>query len=142
MKKINFLVLVLVALAVFIGCKKDSKDPDNATLIVGKSWKLTAYTEDGKDELHSTYEDCELDNTQTYFTGGKLTMDEGAVKCEGNPQTENFKWVIDGDKLTISQDGYALQLAATILELSDKTLKFSYKNPFGTETIVETYSAQ
>lgn len=135
-------MLLTICLFGITNCKKDSKNPDKATVIVGKHWKLTAYTEDGVDKLHSTYEACELDNTHTYFSGGKLTMDEGAIKCSGSPQTEEFKWAIDGDKLTISQDGFALQLAATILDLSDNTLKFSYKNPFGTEIVVETYSPQ
>lgn len=143
MKKINLLVLIMSALAVFSGCKKDSTEVDKASLITGKSWKLTAYTEGGKDELHSTYDDCELDDIATYFAGGKLVMNQGTIKCNNNdPQTEDLKWSIDGDKLTISQEGYALKIEATIAELSAKTLKYSLKNPFGSETFVYTYTAQ
>lgn len=146
MKKINLLVLMLVSLCIVAGCKKKIENStSNTELIVGKNWKLTAYTINGADNYTAVYPACERDNIQVYTADGKYKVDEGATKCDANdPQTNEIgNWSIkDNNTLTFSQDGSSLQIVSTITELNDKTLQFSLKNPVGTENLIFTYTAQ
>lgn len=111
---------------------------------MGKRWKMTAYTEDGVNKMTETYDACELDNIEIYAAGGKYMMDEGATKCNDDDEQiqEGGKWEIKNDKLILSHEALDIQLQFTILELTTTTLKFSLRNPFGSELYVYTYTAQ
>ena len=146
MKNISFLFLALICLVSISSCRKDSGEPDNQNekMIVGKNWKLTAYTEDGDDVFFELYDACERDNIETFFADKTFKIDEGATKCDpSDPQTSaSGNWSISGNKLTLSAPGLSLQFVTTIIALNSTTLKYSLINPFGGETLIFTYTAQ
>lgn len=145
MTKFNLLLSVILIFLCTASCKKTIDDTDNTTTsIVGKKWKLTAYTSDGVDIYNETYEPCEQDNIQIFAAGGKYILDEGAMKCDENdPQIgETGVWKMSGNKLTFGEADSALQITATVTTLTNTTLKLSLINPLGTETLIYTFIAQ
>ncbi|HEY0176273.1 MAG TPA: lipocalin family protein [Pedobacter sp.] len=146
MKKNALFIVFMIAILCIASCKKKfgTIDDQQPGALLGKNWKLTAYTMDGIDSYDATYDDCEQDNIQTFLANGTYKVDEGPLKCnEDDPQLYDAgSWEIKNNTITFSEEGFALQLKATILTLSAKTLKYSLKNPLGTETLVYTYTAQ
>ena len=144
MKTKNLLAsLLCLSVLFFAGCKKDDKTDNKADLLTAKSWKMTAYTEGGEDMLHDLYEECEIDNIETYVKGGVLRIDEGATKCyDEDPQVTEASWTLNGDNLVITSEELLLGINVTIIELNETTLKYSAKHPFTGQTMVYTYTAQ
>ena len=135
--------LLSVSILFFTACKKDDKADNKAELLIGKSWKITGYTEGGVDMLHEIYDDCELDNITTFLSDGRFKDDEGAVKCDDeDPQVVEGTWKLSGKNLIITEEEDLLALNLTIVELNGTTLKLSGKNPFTEETMIITFTAQ
>jgi hypothetical protein len=138
-KKIT--LLAFVALAALSSCKKDDSTADNKALLTSGKWKLTAETVKGVNTF-TTKANCDKDNTWAFTTDGKLTLDEGATKCDPtDPQTETGTWIFTDteQKKMVITAGFALPV--DILELTTTTLKMSIANPFApTEITVETFS--
>ncbi len=153
MKKFDLLVLFVISALCLNSCKKGIDGlSDKSKIIVGKNWKMTAYTIDGVDSYTTLYPPCERDNLHLFTADGKFKVDEGATKCDANdPQVaETGNWEIRDNKLTFSDSASSLQLQATIIELSEKTLKYSVISPeiivggisTGTPTLILTFTAQ
>lgn len=146
MKKFSLPLVLVFSLLAISGCRKDNSGPsdsDKGKIIVGKTWKMTAFTVDGKDEYSDFYEDCERDNTEEYFADGRLVIDEGATKCEeDDSQTMTQNWRISGNALVLFEEGVSIELECTILELTNTTLKYSLVSPFTEEKYLYTYTAQ
>lgn len=145
MKTLRLICAFFLPFILISACKKIPVIPENKTkALMGKRWKMTAYTEDGVNKMTETYDACELDNIEIYAAGGKYMMDEGATKCNDDDEQiqEGGKWEIKNDKLILSHEALDIQLQFTILELTTTTLKFSLRNPFGSELYVYTYTAQ
>ncbi len=141
MKKL-VLTLLTVSILLFAGCKKDEETDNKEDLLTAKSWIMIGYTENGQDVLQEMYDDCELDNITTFLSNGVFKEDEGATKCfEDDPQVEEGTWKINGNNLIMTGD-ILLALNFTITELNATTLKLSGKNPFTSETISITFTAQ
>lgn len=148
MRKTYLPIVLIICLFGSFGCRKDNSAFVSATIIngellIGKSWKLTAYTEDGKDALNTMYAPCELDDTEKYLPGGVFNRDEGVTKCDpSDPQIEEALWELKGNKLTLSDEELSFALVLTIQTLTSTTLKCSMKNLFGPEIYVYTFIAQ
>ncbi len=144
MMKILSLLMVIACFFTFSGCKKgknkvEGKD-GRIDILVGKNWKLTAYTENGADELQTTFANCERDNIDKYLADGTYNEDEGQTKCNQDDSqiVRTAKWRLDGSKLILSQEDLSTEY--TIINLNSTTLKYQVR-AFGVNYIY-TYAAQ
>lgn len=147
MKKVPLLIALVLSLFCISSCKKIPVLPENMSkAIIGKNWKLTAYTENGVDKLTEVYAPCELDNIDIFKTGGDYITDEGPTKCNDEDEQiqRGYKWEIKGNKLFITYDSVDFEFFAEleILEISAKTLKYAARNPDGPEVWIYTFTAQ
>lgn len=142
-KTILYLALVIV-LTSLGSCKKILVTSDNkAKTLVDKKWKLTAYTENGQDMLHTVYEDCELDDITIYRSNGTVETDQAETKCDPvNIEITLGKWELENNLLTMGEDGTGIQLVFNVVEISSTTLRMTIKNPVGTEIFAYTFTAQ
>jgi hypothetical protein len=144
MKKLSLLIVIACFLT-FSGCKKDKDEVKVAgkdgriDMLVGKNWKLTAYTENGADALQTTFAACERDNIDTYLADGSYKEDEGPTKCNQDDSqiVRTAKWRLDGSKLIVSQEDLSIEY--TIITLNSTTLKYQVR-AFGVDYIY-TYTA-
>jgi len=147
--KNNFTIMValLTLILGFSSCEKDKDaEPNKSDIIVGKNWKMSAATISGQDVFMSFYDECERDNIVTFNKDGKYKEVEGTTKCNSSdPDTyEEGTWSISGDKLTFRMSGSAASFEADIVQLDNKTLKYSIVDPiFGSgQVYINTYTAQ
>jgi hypothetical protein len=139
MKKSNliYLFVLLVGMACLDACKK-KEDPapvprkELLASTSSKKWKITSATAGGYDAFASR-DACERDNLYIFFSDNKLTVDEGATKCNsGDPQTAaTGTWSLSTDEKTLTLNAGSSSILSgdfTITELSSNTLKgkFTY----------------
>jgi hypothetical protein len=145
----HFILFAAMALTISVtGCKgKKTPDPivpakTKTELLTQSSWKLTAVTVNPTYNGFTEYSQmatCDTDNIYIFNTGGVLTLDEGASKCNpGDPQTGTDIWVFKTNETIITIGS----LDHTILELTETILKESYVSNSGgvNYTVTETYS--
>jgi hypothetical protein len=99
MKKVH-LFIILVSLLI-ISCEKEFVwDPPEELL--GK-FKISAYTKVSNGistNYYATMPSCVKDNIITYSRDWKVSLDEGATKCNSSdPQLVSAKFTIDGQKM-------------------------------------------
>ncbi len=137
----KIILFSFAAIALLSSCKKDEAAADNTALITTGKWKLTAETTAGVNTF-SSYDACEKDNTQAFATDGKMTIDEGATKCDPtDPQTTVITWAFSGTekkKIILTESGVAITF--DIVELTATTLKWSYTDPIINKVGVQTFS--
>lgn len=154
----RMLILSLLSVTfMFSACKKDDETSSKTKLLTGSSWKMTAFTmEPGfpifdenfniigySTDMFADMDTCEKDDTHKFNTDQSVITDEGATKCDSSdPQKTNGTWSFNSDEtgITITEDG--LSETVTILELTDKVLKFKSTETYDsvTTTYTLTYS--
>jgi Lipocalin-like domain len=132
MKTINsmLIIAVLAIITGSVGCKKEEvvATIDTKAILTSGKWKLTAQTTDGKDS-YSSIDACDKDNTETYSTDGKVTVDQGAVKCDAtDPQVQVYTYALSADNKIINIKGGPFDLNFTILEINATTIKYESKD--------------
>lgn len=140
MKKI-LLFLVLVTSVFSISCKKIPDVPGRTTkTIVGKNWKLTAYTVNGVDELSNNYEPCDLDDHWIFRADGKFILDHKNTTCGDEILFDGdiVTWSIVDNKLYVMNEfteepDMNFTMDFDILNLSAKILKIVLIIPEDTE---------
>jgi len=164
-RKITSALLLFVLAITFIGCKKeeDKQDGGSSTptptaskteLLIGKNWKLTAWTVDPAQEidavltndLYSTVQPCDVDNFIRFSADNTMITDQGTDFCNPDaPQTiqSNWGWKSNETVLTIGLFDFDLvELTATTLKV--KTVYPSEDvngNPIAI-TKIKTYTKQ
>ncbi|MDH7462279.1 lipocalin family protein [Chitinophagaceae bacterium 26-R-25] len=149
-------VLVILAVAVIVGCKKDDKNNGSSKtqLITSGNWKVTSdyydpavdWDGDGhtENEVFSLYSACDKDDILVFKTDGSLTFDEGASKCDpSDPQViETTSWKFSNNETVLLVGPSGSETSVQLLELSSTTLKI--KVPFTAQgvnyTETTTYS--
>lgn len=124
------LLLLAVATAPFVSCKKDDDKSAEDTLTSATCWSQV------KDEVYNTttsqwedqgVDDCTKDDCTNFKSDKTASFDEGATKCDPtDPQTTTGTWSLsaDGKTLTLTQDGVSLD--GTVVELSSSKMVLEY----------------
>lgn len=145
-----YFLTAALGLSVLSGCKKDSETtptPSKTDLLTAKSWKITGdvtvETTNGRattTDNFTSYPTCEKDNFIKFSTDKKAVFDEGAIKCQGQNQTETGVWDFNSDqtKLTLGAPGSSMVGQFDIAELSATTLKISQTETTNGTTEVST----
>lgn len=129
-------ILFLLALALFAGsCNKDDNNGGSKTdnLTSGK-WKLSTakatFNVGGVNQtidIITLLQPCELDNFFTFQSGGVITNDEGATKCNsGDPQTQTGTWSLTQNETHLVVATPDLTFDAEITDLSSSNLRIKY----------------
>jgi len=122
------ILFVSIAALLAVSCKDEDAKPSNTELLTAKSWTVTSFTLSGQDLTEYFSEECENDDSTKFGKDGKLTIDNGSVKCySSEPQTEeNGTWVFESNetKLKFTSDSGDVE-SYDIDELTATTLKVS-----------------
>jgi hypothetical protein len=129
MKTISRSILfVPIAALLAVSCKDDDAKPSKTELITAKSWTVTSFTLGGQDFTEYFSEDCEKDDASTFGKDGKVTIDNGTVKCySSEPQTEESgTWAFESNETKIKLTSKAGDVETyNVDELTATTLKVS-----------------
>lgn len=155
---LHLLALATAASAlVLTSCNKDKDDPKPKTkteLLTAKNWRVTAEvttvvangTTTTEDE-YAQYEACQKDDYLKFETNKVVKFDEGALKCDGNPQTQTGTWDFNSDqtKISLSNSEFGpLVVPFEIVDLTETTLKVKVtivSTPESSTTVAYTYTA-
>lgn len=121
--------IAIALLVLVVSCKKDDKleepkkEPTQKELIMGKSWKITAFKAGDFDIWNTPFvEACQKDNTLEFKDNDLLLVDDGPLKCsEDDPQTVDGKWnLAEKDKLFLEINllSFPYSDTATIISLT------------------------
>ncbi|WP_304068436.1 hypothetical protein [Pedobacter glucosidilyticus] len=112
---INKNILLLIFFLSFLSCKKNENSTVNIT---SKVWKPsltdanTASNPSANVQYHP-FLNCEQDDTYQFGTNGKLTINHGAIKCEGEEaikivdysyNRETKELIIDNIKFKVAEE--------------------------------------
>lgn len=138
--KLILTAFIMLALAT-TSCKKSSTPGKSAAeLLTQKTWLYQTSGIDadrnGTIDTADDTDDCEKDNSFTFNTNGSGVMDEGATKCDsGDPQTENFSWVLSNNNTQLALTGGTnTTMSGTIQTLSETALTVYQDVSFGGAT--------
>jgi hypothetical protein len=100
--------------------------PDTLALLTSGKWQMTSMTWEGETETASNH--CDSDNTYTLTKNGKITMDEGATKCnDTDPQTIVGIWTFaNAEKKQIHVNLPNIDALFQIVSMDSKTLQCQY----------------
>jgi hypothetical protein len=91
------LVCVLV-----LSCKDHEAKPSVRPLLVGKTWVTVRFEMNGIDVTDAQQEECETDNTTTFFSDGTFIDDIGDVLCEEGEKNIEGAWSFKANETIIS----------------------------------------
>jgi Lipocalin-like domain len=161
--KSKILLICLLATVSFAGCKKDEETPtptptpsSKKSILIDKSWKLTAFTVDPAYNYGGTgpmtnligyIAPCELNDITLYTTTNTYTIDEGATKCSAsNPQTkESGSWAFNSGETALTRTptgGIAKEYPITALSETTLSLTESLTTGGTTYVFTKTYTKQ
>ena len=146
--KILTLLALLASLSVFFtACSEEPEtvatpapSKTNTQIITSSPWTLTQIRGSGDNgatwtDVTAFFDACELDNTWSFGTDGKITVDEGPTKCDPqDPQTDTMPWSFANNETKINIDGDLLDIE----ELSETTLRATIVD--GTDITETTFS--
>lgn len=134
MKKITQTLLLLLVLVASVSSCKKSSDPAvaPAVAIIGK-WKTVSASATFLGQTsNSPIDACDADNITEFFTSPKVTITDGALKCNSSdPAVQNSNYTLSADGKTLTIDGEV----QTVVELSSSTMKLK-QAAFGIEITV------
>ena len=150
MKKIKILTLLALIASISVFFPACSDEPDttitpapsktNTQIISSSPWTLTQVRGSGDNgatwtDVTAFFDPCELDNTWSFGTDGKITIDEGSTKCNPqDPQTETVPWSFANNETKINIDGDLLDISL----LDESTLRVTELD--GTDITEITFS--
>lgn len=156
MKHIALLATFAVA-GIFTSCgdkKKDEVKPKTPSeLLMAKSWKVTASTEQtgtaAATDEYATAPTCFKDNIYKFEANNKFTADEATAKCF-TAQTYSGNWALTNSDKTLTAiaidqaSGADLSFTGTIDEISSSKFVLSESETSGGVTTVTktTFTAQ
>ena len=130
MKKILSLALGLVLLA---SCSSDDKESSvDVAKLTNKNWYINSYIVNGSTiPYENENPDCGRDYTKFESTG--VVKDVYFNDC--TPYTDTGAWTLDGNNLSITEDGTLFQLK--VITLNSNTLKIEGESDFNEDGIME-----
>lgn len=145
----NFLLSATVcAILLFAACKKDDNTTttptptSKKTLVVDGKWQWSGlsmvYNNNGKDSLvdgWSVVKDCDKDDIFTYTNDGKGVIDEGANKCDTDPQTKTITWEFINNDTQVKVTDDKGPSILTIVELTAKQAIYRQRVSTGGDSI-------
>ncbi|WP_139924849.1 lipocalin family protein [Hymenobacter sp. DG01] len=153
MKRISFLLSLLVAGSVFTGCGSDDETPSpnksKSELLMAKSWRMTAQTETvgskAPDDTFSSEEACSKDDLAKFMANGIFIADEGKTKCDPDDSQQfagNWALSANDTKLTITVFIAAAQFDITELTENKLVLTSTDTDSGVTTTTRTTYVSE
>jgi hypothetical protein len=145
MKRLNALIYAIACIVLISSCKKDDEPSVSKTeLLAGKtskSWKQTAGKENGSDYF-SDYDDCDKDDLYVFNANKNFEYNEGASKCDPNytQVIDSGNWELETNDTVVKILGDEVDLEASIVELTNTTLRIKYTNDG--DTYEDTFTAQ
>ena len=115
----NCYFLIIVALFLFSGCRKEDQRPENKLLGTWQKVKLESKTNTTDWKVLS--QPCQLDDLEEYRPSGDWTLFSGAAQCSpGNGVLRGtWKQAADGSKLIYTYEGAGGEYESTLAELTD-----------------------
>lgn len=114
-------LLTIVITGLFSSCEEDSP-PSKRPLLIGKSWTLVSYKIAGIDET----EECQRDNSMTFFSDGTFLDDIGAAECEEFETNTEGSWSFKANETIIGLRPVGdVESDWTILELGEDRFSIS-----------------
>lgn len=128
----KFLPFFLIPVLGLTNCKKDKST--STEILVSKIWKKALNDKNPSTNptgtvIYSSVQNCDLDDTFSFGTDGKLLVNKGAVKCEQNETqntTQTYSLNRTTKEFTINGTNYILA------EESSSQIKFYTAIPNGT----------
>jgi hypothetical protein len=128
MKKLAFTLAALAMISTsFTSCKEDEKSLEE--VIVSGDWRISVAEVDTNTDgvWENDLDACISDDVYTLQSGGALTIDEGATKCDpADPQTRTGSWALTTGSvniITLTENG--LGLPFTVTSYTDNTINLS-----------------
>lgn len=142
--KTFIIATVVISLA---SCSKDDKSSDSNSggtsektrLLTLKPWKLTGKTYHSnanpqETDIFSLESTCFIDNTYTFKTDNKVTIDEGATKCNAAaPQTRENSWSFQSGETILllgSSTNTLVSIDENTMVLQHKILDYVYSEKY------------
>jgi hypothetical protein len=149
----NYLLLLAAICALTVAsCSSDKNDalPSKAEMLIKSNWKITERTQvttdsAGVSTTTTALEDCLKDDTYTFSSGNKFTLDQGAIKCDSlAPQISTGTWALteNDNKLTITSGN--VNLTGDLVELTSSKVVLKTTLNVNSNVVVNTttFSAQ
>ena len=133
MKKLQILLIasILFSGIIISSCDKDDENDsptETKTDLLTSKWKIAAATIEpafnGSTNLLTQSSSCSKDNTVLFKTDNTLTLNEEAIICSGQSQTDEGTWSFNSDKTEMSVTQRGNYEEFHILELT--TTRFRY----------------
>lgn len=155
MKRVSLLATLALACA-FTACKKDNEKPKSTSeLLMAKSWKMTALTEQvgtaAASNEYTSMAACEKDNLYKFEASNKFTLDEGPLKCSNSdPQSISGNWALTNSDKTLTAVAIdqasmsSIEMTGTIekISASEFVLKDTDTSGGTTTVVTATFTAQ
>ena len=143
MKKHTLILALFLSVYTISGCKKEELKNDKPGLLVGKKWKATSLSENGK-EVYMNEPLCTMDDYIVFAPNNLYKLDEGSTKCDSNdPQVKDVgAWSIDGDVLYMQSDELPVKSSVNIKELTATKMVLNQTNIYNNTVDITTYIAE
>lgn len=151
---INRFVLALLLCAAFNACKKNDDPVSRAGWLVNGKWQITETIDTWDSAGHTMYsevytlndmEPCERDNYWIFDATGKLTGEDGALKCDlTDPQTfYNGTWALLKNDTQLRMENEDEDMTIDIVEASESRFKMKWEeDAFGGGVYTSTITFQ
>jgi hypothetical protein len=132
------LLFLALAVALVSSCKDDEAPSSKRPLLVDKTWIIVKYEMDGEDFTEER-DECETDNTTTFFSDGTFLDNIGGTPCDEFDANVDGTWAFKGNESIISiRPSGDSPSDWNILELTNSKLRISqYVAMFEAEVVVE-----
>lgn len=140
----KYIQLILALIVLFSSC---TKEKSKSELIIG-DWQINALTIDPPQvvnnvvitDLYAQMEDCDKDNTLSFFDNKTYKADEGASNCDSlDPQNISGNWMFLNDESELRLIYQNDTIIYTLIDLDEELLQMNYSER-DTNNILHTLS--
>lgn len=118
----NYYFLVLAALLLFSGCRKEDQRPENKLL--GSWQKIKLESKTATTSWNDITQSCQLDDIEEYRPSGDWTHFDGATQCSAGNGILRGTWKqeAEGAKIIYTYEKASGEYESTVVELTDSQL--------------------
>ena len=129
LKFTGMICFLLIAVTV-VSCQDDSDDDKNSSgdaEIVGVWKKTKEETRQGAEAWEDVTQDCDLDDTEEYVSGGDWALYPGTVTC-GSANVINGSWELraNNTKVVYTYDGFQDEFESNIEQLTSAKMVLTH----------------